>query len=595
MAEEIPDPIVGGEEPRKPTHSLPRYSEPTPETHRKLSREEEAELALKQSVYTPGARSLLIALFLITITLVPAIQFAVELRSPRSSGGVATFDLYKAYPAWTRIMSARSAVDLWHLLPRAADLKAAEKRLETESVVSAWLLPRVQSLLTGKLEAGNEQVFPGRDGWLFYRPDVDYITGPAFLDPAQLRRRAHVGRVQPDPVKAIVDFRNQLSARGIDLIVVPIPMKPGIDTEKLAPGAEQTAPLHNVSFLEFRSRLENAGVRIFDPRPLLIQRKASLNNAPLYLATDTHWRPETMEFVVENLAAFISSFPASASASSPLASTPSLSLQVVEKEINGVGDIARMLRLPPDQTQYPPEKVMIHEVSSGNTPWRPNKEADILLLGDSFSNIFSLEALGWGESAGFAEHLSRALGGRALDCILRNSDAAFATREILARDLSRGHDRLAGKKLVIWEFAARELAFGDWKLLDLRLGQPAPARFFVPKPGEQIVASGTVESVSSVPRPGTVPYKDHVFALHLTDLTVAGQLVSEPLESLVYLESMRDNILTPAARFRPGDRVTLRLRAWTEVADRFEKINRSEIDDPSVQLEEPCWGEPITD
>ena len=28
-----------------------------------------------------------------------------------------------------------------------------------------------------------------------------------------------------------------------------------------------------------------------------------------------------------------------------------------------------------------------------------------------------------------------------------------------------------------------------------------------------------------------------------------------------------------------------------KVADKYEKINRSEIDDPAVQLEEPCWGE----
>jgi alginate O-acetyltransferase complex protein AlgJ len=54
---------------------------------------------------------------------------------------------------------------------------------------------------------------------------------------------------------------------------------------------------------------------------------------------------------------------------------------------------------------------------------------------------------------------------------------------------------------------------------------------------------------------------------------------------------MRDNVLTPTARFRPGDRVTLRLRPWADVADRYEKINRSEIDDTAVQLEEPCWGE----
>jgi len=572
--------MVGGEEPRTPTRSLPSYREPTPETHRKLSREEEAELALKQTSFTPGTRWLLIALFLLTIASVPAIQFVDELRSPRKSAGLPTFNVYKTLPAWSKIRAVRSAGDLWHLLPRAAELKAAEKEIESESVVSAWLLPRVQLVLTGKLRAGNEQVYLGLDRWLFYRPDVDYITGPPFLDPARLRHRTHVDRVQPDPVKAIVDFRNQLAARGIELIAMPIPMKPGIDANKLSPPAQESAPLQNVSFLEFKARLEKAGVRVFDPAPLLIQHKAATGSGPLYLASDTHWRPETMELVAKNLAALI---PASTAAAPER-------FQLAEKEINGFGDIARMLRLPSSQNLYRPETITIHEVSLGNAPWRPSSDADILLLGDSFSNIFSLEALGWGESAGFAEHLSRALS-RPLDCILRNSDAAFATREILSRDLARGHDRLAGKKLVVWEFAARELAFGDWKMIEMKLGQPAPAKFFVPKPGEKVVVTGTVEAISAVPRPGTVPYKDHVLAVHLTELVIEGRNTKEALESLVYLESMRDNVLTAAARLRPGDRVTLRLQPWADVSDKYEKINRSEIDDPAVQLEEPAWGE----
>jgi SGNH hydrolase-like domain, acetyltransferase AlgX len=581
VAEEIPDPSVGGEEPRKPTHSLPRYSEPTPETHRRLSREEEAELALKHTIYTPGARWLLIALFLLTIISVPAIQFAVELRSPRSSGGLATFDLYKSYPAWTKIRAVRSAADLWHLLPRGADLKAAEKSIEAESVVSGWLLPRVQLLLAKKLRAGNEQVYLGRDSWLFYRPDVDYITGPPFLDPTRMRHRAHADLVQPDPVKAIVDFRNQLAARGIDLIAMPVPMKPGIDADKFSAHAEENAPLHNASFLEFKARLENAGVRVFDPGPLLIQRKTGLSSVPLYLQSDTHWRPETMELVAENLATLIP----------PSAATPRAAFQLAAKEVDGLGDIARMLRLPPSQNLYRPEKVTIHEVLSGNALWRSSNDADILLLGDSFSNIFSLDALGWGESAGFAEHLSHALGGRPLDCILRNSDAAYATREILSRDLARGRDRLAGKKLVIWEFAARELAFGDWKMIEMKLGQPPPAHFFVPKSGEEVVVSGTIEAISTVPRAGTVPYRDHILALHLTDLTAQGRTFDSGSESLVYLWSMRDNVLTPAARLHRGDHVTLRLKPWTDVAEQNEKINRSEVEDPAVQLEEPAWGE----
>ena len=50
--------------------------------------------------------------------------------------------------------------------------------------------------------------------------------------------------------------------------------------------------------------------------------------------------------------------------------------------------------------------------------------------------------------------------------------------------------RGAGKKLVVWEFATRELAFGDWKLLDMKLSEPPPARFFVPKTNEEIVVTG---------------------------------------------------------------------------------------------------------
>jgi alginate O-acetyltransferase complex protein AlgJ len=130
-------------------------------------------------------------------------------------------------------------------------------------------------------------------------------------------------------------------------------------------------------------------------------------------------------------------------------------------------------------------------------------------------------------------------------------------------------------------------------MLDMKLGQPLPAKFFVPKPGEAVTASGTVEAVSNIPRPGSVPYADHILALHLIDLSPEGSDLSDGSQALVYVDSMRDNVLTPAARFRPGERVTLRLRPWADVADKYEKTNRSEIDDPAVQLEEPCWGEVV--
>src|SRR3982751_1602380 len=182
--------LVGMDKPRRPKRSLPSYDEPTPETHRRLTREQEAELALTRTVFTPGTQSLLVSLFLLTIVFVPAVQLVAELRARHPGAALPMFDVLKTItaPGWSR--RGESGWKLWRLLPRAEELKTAEKTLESDSIVSQRLLPSVQSLLTGKLGAGNEQVYLGRDGWLFYRPDVDYVTGPSFLAPWRLRHRA---------------------------------------------------------------------------------------------------------------------------------------------------------------------------------------------------------------------------------------------------------------------------------------------------------------------------------------------------------------------------------------------------------------------
>jgi len=574
---ELP-PSTGGEPAVKPVHSLPSYDEPMPETPRRISREEEAEQALPNTVFAPGARSLLIGLFLLTILSVPAIQLVVEFKQAGSLAHPRIFQVFNLIPSGRKIASARSLGDLNKLLPRPGEIKAVEKGIENESAVSLWLLPRVQSLLVGTLHTGNEQVILGRPGWLFYRPDVEYITGPPFLDPAQLKKRARVADVQPDPLKGIVDFRDRLAKRGIELILMPVPTKAGIDGEMLADGATRAGTLQNPSFAEFKARLKSAGVKLFDPEPLLAARKGS---GALYLDTDTHWRPETMEYIAGRLAAFLG-------ASRPAAGG---TLRIVEKEVEAAGDLAAMLKLPAKSSIYQPLRVVTRQVVAGNSLWRQNKDADILLMGDSFCNIFSLAGMGWGESSGFSEHLSRALG-RPLDCILRNSDASFATREILGRELARGRDRLAGKKQVVWEFAERELSFGNWKPVGMALGLPKPAHFFAPKPGECIEVTGIVESLSLAPNPGSVPYKDHIVTVHLVDVAgLAASAKDAPVEALAYLWSMRENVWTRAARLRPGDQIAVRLRPWADVSARYEQFNRSELADSALQLEEPAWGE----
>ncbi len=143
-----------------------------------------------------------------------------------------------------------------NLLPPSSQIKAVEDDWEQNSVVGEALLPRVQSLLLA-LGQGNEKAYPGRDGWLFYRADFDYVTGRGFLDPTVLKRRATTGgdlkAPQPDPIKAIVHFRDQLAARGIALIVMPAPVKPSIYPECHSRRYAGRSPVvQNPSFADFK-------------------------------------------------------------------------------------------------------------------------------------------------------------------------------------------------------------------------------------------------------------------------------------------------------------------------------------------------------
>ena len=340
-----------------------------------------------------------------------------------------------------------------------ADLRAFEDRLEEGSWPRQRLLPPLQRLLTASLGLGNEQAYPGRDGWLFYRPDVDHLTGPGFLDAARLARRSRGGDAweappQPDPVLAMTDLARQLREAGARLVVMPTPVKPAIRPEPLAGRRAPAPPLRNPSWLELRRRLEAAGILVVDPAPEL-----SGLEGERYLRTDTHWRPEAVEVAASVLAAALE----------PELGTPAVPAACRRRPVvvEGLGDIAVMLRLGDGQRLFQVEQVTARMVlDAAGRPWRRDPGAEVLLLGDSFTNVYSDPALGWGRGAGLAEQLSCELG-RPVDKLALNAGGARATREALARAVAAGRASLAGKRVVVYQFAGRELSSGDWRLVDL--------------------------------------------------------------------------------------------------------------------------------
>ncbi|MCF6188217.1 MAG: hypothetical protein L3J49_12190, partial [Desulfobulbaceae bacterium] len=249
-----------------------------------------------------------------------------------------------------------------------------------------------------------------------------------------------------------------------------------------------------------------------------------------------------------------------------------------------------MLDLPETWKPYPQQTVTIERIlGNDGSMWKADMNAELLVLGDSFSNIYSLDAMGWGNSAGFVEQLSYVLG-QPVDRIVRNDQGASATRRLLSRELARGRDRLAGKKVVLYQFANRELALGDWRLFPLELKAAEPSVFLTLAPGEQLHVRGLVREISSVPRPGSVPYRDHVVSVHLVDISSIDDPESFS-EAVVFLRSMVNNTWTGAARLRPGDEIELTLRSWDDMAGKMDGLNRSELEDLDLQLQQPVWGE----
>jgi alginate O-acetyltransferase complex protein AlgJ len=451
-----------------------------------------------------------------------------------------------------------------------------KEALSGDTALAADVASCARAVLVGALGGGAEEVLRGRAGWLFFRPAVESVAGPAFLAP-----RPAGGR-HADPRPAVLSLHRQLRERGIALVLLPAPAKVSVHPERLAPGSEALAPLRNPSFAAFVAEMRAAGVLVLDCAPALVAEQQH-GGEPLYLATDTHWRPRAVELVAAQLATLIGERVALAPVDDP-------GYTLEETEVEHHGDLVAMLRLPAGQDVFPPERVAVRQVvTADDLLWRPERDAEVLLLGDSFANVYSLAALGWGDGAGLAEHLSYRLG-RPVDALTRNDDAAYATRLMLAQELARGRDRLAGKRVVVWEFAERELALGDWREIDLALAAAPPRRLWAPACGARATVTGTILEMGTVPRPRGAPYADHVAAVHMGDLESADADVAGR-EAVVFVRTMVDYTLTPAAAWRLGQRVTLRVSPWAEVGEEVQSMMRSELSDPELMFAEPCWGE----
>lgn len=120
--------------------------------------------------------------------------------------------------------------------------------------------------------------------------------------------------------------------------------------------------------------------------------------------------------------------------------------------------------------------------------------------------------------------------------------------------------------------------------------QTAKAKPASKKAAASLIVQGKIKAIARTPRPDSVPYKDAVTAIHLTNVKgIQGKLKQNNL--LVYVWGMRANKLTSMASYKVGQSIKLSLNAWEKVEGKYGRYQRMELDSEEALTLDAFWGE----
>jgi hypothetical protein len=370
----------------------------------------------------------LILMFLGIIGSVPLIQMLIEVRQ---EDGVGAFDVFSQ-------------------MPTAANLRAYERSLEGANWVARVSRPWIQFARFEWLKDGGEKVVIGRDGWYFYKPGLNYMLARP--------ERAKAASATNDPLAAIVDFRDQLAARGIRLIVMPAPNKESVYPDRLTRRAEPLRGVLAPRTQDLLDRLRAANVEVIDLFKGFGQARqptGTASSVSLYLAQDTHWSPAGVELAAK----------AAARRLLELGWVRAGQVDYTERPapIQRLGDVLRMLQVPLIERRVNPETVPCVQVvrRDDGKLYAEAPDAEILVLGDSFTRIYQRDEPG---SAGFIAHLAKVLKQPLMALVNDGGGSTLVRQELHGRPAF-----LKNKKVVLWEFVERDIGLGldGWKLVPL--------------------------------------------------------------------------------------------------------------------------------
>lgn len=245
------------------------------------------------------------------------------------------------------------------------------------------------------------------------------------------------------PIHGIVDLQRQLEAKGVDLLLVPIPTRLQLEPElfetpeRVAAGLP--APLARGPSLLWLELIDR-GVEVLDPLPTLLRRQRGLGGRDRNATQrfdDPHWSPLGCRLTAELLADRLRSYPWYEAG------------EVFEGTHFTRGEVS---------FEYQPHRALVGRMPAPRT-WRfeairprdidrdrpRSKSSPVLLLSDSQSTVYEERG------ADFVRHLW-ASAQLPIDAISIVDGAPRMSRQAWFRRPAP----LSGKRLVVWMFSTRE-------------------------------------------------------------------------------------------------------------------------------------------
>ncbi len=313
----------------------------------------------------------------------------------------------------------------------------------------------IQSLNEKVAEAERQKtpVVPGKEGWLFFAPELRHLSVGQFWGDAAKKVSQASNPEFADPLPAILDFKAQLDTAGINLIFVPIPAKTSIYPEMISEqGTTSRSDGYHVKFYEI---LREKGVNVLDLTDLFIQNRFT-EAGPLYCKQDTHWSGQACVMAAEAIAKAIGTPPW-------MTQIPKRKAKIETRGVEITGDLWKELGnqdLQKEQLQLSFVKQDRESTPNNAQPFGASwRLSPIVLLGDSHNLVFHAGGDMHAQGAGLPDHLAHQLG-FPVDVVAVRGSGATPSR----LNLFRRRDKMKGKRVVIWCLSVREFTEGQgWR------------------------------------------------------------------------------------------------------------------------------------